>query len=149
MRSKSESQRFFLDTNIFVYCFDSTASRKKAKSNELVARALSSGAGIISHQVIQEFVSVALTKFRKVFDPARLVVYLDEVLFTLWKAYPSRETYISAVEIQKQHHLSWWDALIVAAALDTGCHLLFSEDLQHGLRIGTLLIQNPFGEGGE
>jgi predicted nucleic acid-binding protein len=143
-KSKFGSERFFLDTNVLIYCFDLDAALKRKTANELVAHALSSGLGVVSHQVIQEFVSVASLKFRKRFDSDRLILYLDQVLFTLWKVYPSREMYIAAVQIQKHYQVSWWDSLIVAAALDVGCRIIFSEDLQHGLRIETAQILNPF-----
>lgn len=139
-------ERFFLDTNIVIYSFDKSAPKKQKKAQALLAEALSTGKGIISHQVIQEFVSVADSRFKGIFDHEHLVLYLDEVLFSLWKAYPDREIYLSALEVRKKYGLSWWDSLIVAAALSTDCRTLYSEDLQHGQSISTLRIMNPFVE---
>ncbi len=144
MKSKATKRRFFIDTNILIYCFDRRYPAKQKKSNELIAEALSSGLGVISHQVIQEFVSVALTKFQKSFNPEQLIAYLDEVLFGLWKSYPSREMYLEAILLQRSYKLSWWDSLVVAAAIETGCSIIFSEDMQHEGRIATVDIINPY-----
>ena len=144
MKIKTIKQRFFLDTNILIYCFDQNSPTKQKQSRELVAFALSSGLGLISHQVVQEFVSVAATKFRKVFGHEQLVLYLDEVLFGLWKAYPSREMYMEGLQLQRNYKLSWWDSLILASALETGCRTVFSEDFQRDLKVETVQVVNPF-----
>ena len=136
--------KFFLDTNIIIYSFDKSSRKKKNISVELIDNALSTGQGVISHQVIQEFVSVAISKFKKNFNAEKLTIFFEEVMFPLWKAYPDREMYISALQIQDKYQLSWWDSLIVASALITGCNKLYTEDLQHGLQCHTLKIINPY-----
>ena len=60
----SMSDRFFIDTNIFVYTFDHVNNNKKAIARSLIQNALSSGEGVISYQVIQEFLNVATRKFK-------------------------------------------------------------------------------------
>lgn len=144
MTSSSYEHRFFIDTNIIVYSFDKASPKKRKKSLELVGEGLSSGKGIISHQVIQEFVSVVSGKFADMFDTERLVLYLDEVLFSLWKAYPDRDSYLTALQLKQELEISWWDALVVASALASDCKILYTEDLQHNQRIRTLQVVNPF-----
>ena len=138
------SEKFFLDTNIFLYSFDRDSKQKRVKASRLISEALSTGLGVISHQVIQEFVSVADSKFKNSFSPQKLVLYFEEVLFYLWKSYPDRELFVSAIQIRDKYKLSWWDSLIVAAALATGCRKLYTEDLQHQMEIYTLEVINPF-----
>ena len=137
-------ERFFIDTNIFVYCFDVGAKEKRRKAIATIDYALSSGLGVISHQVIQEFASVALSKFRSVFSAAKLILYCDEVLFPLWRAYPSRESYLTAIELFDAGALSWWDALIAASAIDCGCLYLVSEDFAAESKIKSLEVVDPF-----
>ena len=144
MTSNSYGHRFFIDTNIIVYSFDKASPKKHKKSLELVGEGLSSGKGIISHQVIQEFVSVISGKFADMFDTERLVLYLDEVLFSLWKAHPDRDSYLTALQLKQELEISWWDALVVASALASDCKILYTEDLQHNQRIRTLQVVNPF-----
>ena len=69
---------------------------------------------------------------------------LDEVLLPLWRGASSRAFYRRGLELQERYSLSFYDALIVAAALEAGCTRLLSEDLQDGLRIERLTIENPF-----
>ena len=71
--------RFFLDTNIFVYTFDSREPKKKARAQDLVSDALTRGRGVISHQVVQEFLNVATQKFANPLSESDALVYLDRV----------------------------------------------------------------------
>ncbi len=137
-------ERCFLDTNILIYCFDHKAPEKRRVSQFLLDKAISSGNGVISHQVIQEFVSVAQSKFKIPLTQSKTVGFLDDCLFPLWKSYPSRELYLSALEIQKSYETSWWDSLVIASALDCECRFLITEDLTHGLAIREMEIVNPF-----
>ncbi len=51
---------------------------------------------------------------------------------------------MSAIRLQRQHQLSWWDAMVVNSAIQTDALILWTEDLNHGQRFGQLVIQNPF-----
>jgi predicted nucleic acid-binding protein len=70
--------------------------------------------------------------------------FLEQILAPLWRVMPSPALYRRGLELQSRHGLSFYDALIVAAALEAGCTRLYTEDLQHGQKIEGLLIQNPF-----
>jgi predicted nucleic acid-binding protein len=102
--------------------------------------------GFVSVQVLNEFVHVARRKLRHDWPQIELALGLfrasfDDVLpVTL-------NTHTAAVSLAREHGLSFFDALIVAAAIEGGCDTLFSEDMQHGRSIGGLGIVNPFLDG--
>jgi len=135
---------FFLDTNVFAYTFDHGARRKRQRALDLVELALQSGDGVISTQVVQEVCNVALRKFVVPLTVAECRTYLDEVLLPLCRVFPSEALFHEALTLTERHGWSWFDALIVAAARDAGCDTLWSEDMQHGVRIGGLTIRNTF-----
>ncbi len=136
--------KYFIDTNIFVYSFNSDQREKQERSIELIQGGLRSGMGIISSQVIQEFLNVALRKFDVPMQIEDARTYLRVVLNPLCQVYPSLELYESCLEIQAETRYSFYDSLILAAAVQGGCELLFSEDLQDGHEIRGLTIANPY-----
>lgn len=138
------SARFFLDTNIFVYTFDNRIPAKAKKAASLIRRAVDSGEGIVSYQVVQEFFNVALRRFSPPMAPAEAEQYLITVFRPLLAVHSSPALYIEALRIVAKHKLAWFDSLIVAAALDTNCETLYSEDMQDGQAIESLRIRNPF-----
>src|SRR5258706_12268708 len=138
------SARFFLDTNVLVYCFDETAPRKQRVAHALVREALEEHHGIISTQVIQEFFSVASRKFAKPMDAAACRVYLDTVLSPLCEIYPNLELYRQTISVREETGYTFYDALIVAAALEAGCKTIYSEDWQHNGKLHGLEFKNPF-----
>jgi predicted nucleic acid-binding protein len=73
-------------------------------------------------------------------------LFLADVLAPLWRLMPSPALYARGLELQERHALGFYDALIVAAAIEGGCTRLWSEDMQDGLRINRLTIRNPFAE---
>ncbi|MGB6687100.1 MAG: PIN domain-containing protein [Terracidiphilus sp.] len=138
------SDRFFLDTNIFVYSFDRSAPAKSRKATQLIRRALTTQKGAVSYQVVQEFFNVALRRFSKPMTMADAEQYLGTVFRPLLSVHSSQALYAEALRIQANSGFAWYDSLIVAAALQAKCDLLYTEDLQHGRRFGELQIANPF-----
>jgi predicted nucleic acid-binding protein len=138
------SGRFFLDTNLFVYTFDAKAPAKAKRAAQLVRLAADTGEGIISYQVVQEFFSVALRRFAQPMSVAEAEQYLITVLRPLLAVHSSPTIYFEALRISEKHRLSWYDSLIAAAALEGRCEKLYSEDLQHGHKIESMRIENPF-----
>ncbi len=138
------SDRFFLDTNVFVYTFDVKAPAKAKKAAQLIRRAADTGEGIISYQVVQEFFSVAFRRFAQPMSVAEAEQYLTTVLRPLLAVHSSPAIYFEALRVAEKHRISWYDSLIVAAALEGQCDKLYSEDLQHGRKIEGLRIENPF-----
>ena len=138
------SGRFFLDTNIFAYTFDAAAPAKAKRASQLVRRAADTGQGIISYQVVQEFFSVAFRRFAHPMSVAEAEQYLITVLRPLLDVHSSPSIYFEALRIVEKHRISWYDSLILGAAIEGHCEKLYSEDFQHGRKIEGILIENPF-----
>jgi predicted nucleic acid-binding protein len=138
------SGKYFLDTNIFVYSFDNTNPGKRDTAEKTIADALSSGQGIISFQVIQEFLNVATSRFEKPLSIPDAREYLEEILLPLCEIFPSNAFYRNVLEIKERTHYSLYDSMILQAALEGECRTLYSEDLQDGFKIFDLTIKNPF-----
>ncbi len=128
--------RAFFDTNILVYAQE--ADRKGER-----ARALMAKGGVISVQVLNELANVLRKKHRRSWTEIEQV--LGDVDDALDEAVPvTFEIHAAAVVLAREHGLSIYDALIVAAALEAGCDTLFSEDMQHQRAFGGMRIVNPF-----
>jgi predicted nucleic acid-binding protein len=136
--------RFFLDTNIFVYSFDENAPKKSARASELIRQAVRSRNGIVSYQVVQEFLNVALRRFIHPMTAAEAQQYLATTLRPLMAVNSSAALYVEALRLASIYSLSWYDSVVVAAAIEGGAHVLYTEDLQHGQEFGNLRIENPF-----
>jgi len=128
----------FFDTNVLVYTV--STDRRKA-----TARLLLGGGGLISVQVVNEFIYVARKKLRHSW-PA-IVIALAEFRAVFNAILPlTIDTHAQAVTLARDHGVSIYDALIVAAALEAGCSILYSEDMQDGRTFEGLTIRNPFRE---
>jgi predicted nucleic acid-binding protein len=138
------SARFFLDTNIFVYTFDLRAPAKAKRSLQLIRLAADTGEGIVSYQVVQEFFNVALRRFAQPMSVAEAEQYFATVFRPLLAVHSTPGIYVEALRIAGEHRISWYDSLIVAAALEGNCETLYTEDLQHRRKIEGLQIENPF-----
>ena len=138
------SDRFFLDTNVFVYSFDHSARKKAGRAKELIREALTTQKGVTSYQAAQEFFNVALKRFARPMRTAEAEQYLATVFRPLVAVHSSIAIYGEAIRLQGQSGLSWFDSLIVSAAQQAGCDVLYSEDMQHGQRFGSVRVVNPF-----
>ncbi len=135
----------FIDSNVIVYLFDKIDTNKHQCAENLLQRTLELGTGCISYQVVQETINVITRKLNATTDEARQL--LDRVLIPLWHVNPTQMLYRRGLDLQARYQFSFYDSLIVAAALEAGCNTLYSEDLQHGQKIeGRLTIENPFSE---
>jgi predicted nucleic acid-binding protein len=134
----------FLDTNILVYAVDLDSPDKRAVAQRLVTRALVEQTGIISFQVVQETLQALTRKSRVVATSEDTQDFLVNVLTPLWKVHPSTAIYTRALHIQSARGFSFYDSLILATALESGCKRLLTEDLQHGQQVDGLRIENPF-----
>jgi predicted nucleic acid-binding protein len=128
----------FFDTNVLVYAVSSDSRKVQAD------RILRAG-GIVSVQVLNEFANVARNKLRHDWADIELALSKFRLLFGAVQPL-TIETHEAALELARDNNLSFYDALIVAAAIEAGCDILYSEDMQHGRVIGGLTIQNPFFE---
>jgi predicted nucleic acid-binding protein len=127
----------FIDTNVVVYAFSSNDPRNER------AAALLEGGGVISVQVLNEFVNVSRRKQGRGWDEVHDALGVLKIL--LDPPHPlTVDLHEAAIEIARARGFSIYDSLIVAAALRAGCSILYSEDLHHGQTIERLRIENPF-----
>jgi predicted nucleic acid-binding protein len=131
----------FVDTNVVVYADDADAGRKRDVARALLGRVFSDGSAVISIQVLQEYFSVATRRLGLPPEVARSRV---EVMGRLDVVALVADDVLAAIDLHRLHSLALWDALIVRAALISGCRTLYSEDLQHGRRFDSLEVVNPF-----
>jgi predicted nucleic acid-binding protein len=130
------AERFF-DTNILIYAFAANEPRS-ARAEALIAEG-----GVIGVQVLNEFTNV--TRRKLTWDWKEVEAALGVIKDLLGPVRPlTAAIHAEAVALARDHRLSFYDALIVAAAADAGCRLVFSEDLQHGRKFGAVTIENPF-----
>ena len=127
----------FFDTSVLLYLFSSDAD-KADRTEKLLAKG-----GVISVQVLSEFTSVGRRKLGMPWDELREA--LDSIR-GLCRIEPlTEQTYDVAFEIAGRYDLSWYDAMIVGAALLAECRVVYSEDMHHGLRVRRALkVVNPF-----
>lgn len=133
--------RSFIDTNLLVYVDAGDEKKKQRRAIERIRQLRSDSSGVLSTQVLQEYVNVALKKLRLAAEQirSRLAVYER---FEVVPASP--EGIRSALDLTVLHKLSFYDALIVEAAARAGCAELLSEDMQAGAVISGVRIVNPF-----
>jgi len=139
------SAKFFLDTNIFVCSFDTSSPAKAQRSVQIIRRAVATRTGIVSYQVVQEFLNVALRRFAQPMTVAEAEQYLGTVFRPLLAIQSSQALYSEALRLNAKHRLSWYHSLIVAAAIEGRCTVLYSEDFQSRQRFDDLQVENPFG----
>lgn len=135
--------RSFFDTNVLLYLFDNSVPEKKARAQEVFSEEVEAGRAVLSTQVLQEFYVNATRKLAEPLSPeaaeaqvrdfARLpLVRVDEAMI------------LAAIERNRDMSFSFWDALVVEAALRAGAGRLLTEDLQHGQEMDGLRVENPF-----
>jgi len=134
----------FIDTNVFVYAQDNSDELKTRMSQELITKLFLEKRGFISAQVIQEFCSVFLKKAEKPLRPNDVAEIIDDLLAPLLAHTPDGSFYKRAINTYSKYSLSFYDALIVQAATDLKCDLLYSEDMQNGAHYNGVIIVNPF-----
>jgi predicted nucleic acid-binding protein len=133
----------FVDTNILVYAYDSSAGDKHEIAKKEIAALWDSGQGLISTQVLQELYVTLTKKVPKPVSPDLAKPIIQDLL--QWKVITNDGTSIlEAIEIQKKHLLSFWDALVVQAAVKGGADVLLTEDFEPGRSLDGLTIRNPF-----
>jgi predicted nucleic acid-binding protein len=140
------SDKCFVDTNILIYAHDNSAGLKHQRARALVEDLWSSGNGVLSTQVLQEF---CINLRRKVSRPLAIEdVSLLIQDYLSWEVITNTpESILQALAIEKRYKTSFWDALIIQAAESSGAAILYSEDLATGERYGTIQVVNPLMNG--
>lgn len=130
----------FFDTNILVYAFANDDAKRERAQQALA------GGGIISVQVLNEFLHVLRLKQRQEWPRVEAALAVAEEWFGSSVRPLTRDTHRAALTLSRDDGIGIYDALIVAAALEAGCNVLYSEDMQDGRAFGRLTIRNPFRE---
>jgi predicted nucleic acid-binding protein len=133
----------FVDTNILVYAEDKDAGQKHTISRNLVLELWDSREGILSVQVLQEFFVTVTRKLEKPLPPKKANAIVRQYL--TWSVVPNTgQLLLDSIALQQRASVSFWDALILQAAISAGCERLYTEDLNAGQRFGALQVINPF-----
>ena len=133
----------FVDTNVFVYLHDDSEPQKKTRADEWISLLVRDRSGRVSFQVLQELYSTLTSKRRLKVDVAEARLIVREL--AVWQPVAVDLAMLKrAWLLQDRFPLSWWDALIIAAAQTCECKVLLTEDLQHGQEFGAVRVVNPF-----
>lgn len=133
----------FVDTNILVYSFDDSDIAKRDRAQLVMRQLWETRSGRLSHQVLHEFYVTVTRKLKPALPRPEARAEVEDLLD--WKpSRPSATLLKQAWQIEDRYGFSWWDSLIVAAAIAQDCSTLLTEDLQHGLQIDNLRVVNPF-----
>jgi len=137
------SARVFVDTNILVYAHDASAGARNARARDLVEGLWKERSGVVSTQVLQE---LHVNVRRKAARPLTAAEARELVAdYLRWEVVVNTgESILEAIDLEARFLLSFWDALIVQAALTAGVDTLFTEDLSHGQTFGAVRVVNPF-----
>ena len=138
-----DASREFVDANVLVYAFDSSAGAKQLTAQRLLERLWQDGTGCVSVQVLQEFF---VTVTRKVASPLPVEDATARVReLAAWKVFaPTADDVLTAIGLHAEARIGFWDAMIVLAAAESGCDLLWTEDLSDGQMLRGVRIRNPF-----
>ncbi|MGH6680080.1 MAG: PIN domain-containing protein [Bradyrhizobium sp.] len=126
----------FFDSNILIYAYSTDVRRDRALA------AIADG-GVISAQVLNEFTNVLRNKQKQ--DWPVIEAAVESVRFGFPDIVPlTADTHAAALGLAREHGFAFYDALVVASAIEAGCDILYTEDMQHGRIIGGITIVNPF-----
>jgi len=141
----AEPQREFIDANVLVYAFDSSAGRKQHIAQTLLEKLWQSNTGCVSVQVLQEFFVTVTKKVARPLPVEDAAARIRE--FATWKVFaPTADDVLAAIAVHGQAKIGFWDAMIVLAASESGCDVLWTEDLNDGQLLRGVRIRNPFVE---
>ena len=135
--------RIFVDTNILIYAHDLDAGPRHDIAASAIEELWANEDGVMSTQVLQEFYVNVTRKINKPLSQAHARGIIENYLS--WHIEVNElDTVLQASEIEERHLLSFWDALIIAAASRAKVDKILTEDLNHGQKIEGILIENPF-----
>jgi predicted nucleic acid-binding protein len=132
----------FLDTNVLVYAYDPSDSRKQRVARDLVRKALA-GEILVSTQVLAEFVTTLLHKMTPAARPEDVMAVLD-TLGPIRVVVTDGDIVRRAVEVRAEYGVHFYDGMIVAAAERGGCGRIWSEDFNAGQEYFSIVVKNPF-----
>jgi predicted nucleic acid-binding protein len=135
--------RCFFDTNVLVYMFDADDPTKMAIARQLYSQSVQERSALLSIQVLQEFFVTVTHKLGTPLSHDEAVRAIRDFA-DLSIVRPDTDLILEAIAASRHFRISFWDSLIVQAALRGAATILYTEDLQHGQTFETLTVQNPF-----
>ena len=138
----SDKTKVFFDSNILVYFVDSADPQKQQIAENLIKNAVINDNGVISTQSLQEFFAATTRKLLCTKEKAKEYVENFSDSFTVEQV--SVPLILKAINISIKNQFSFWDSLILSAAIQSGCIICYSEDLSNGQIIEGVKIVNPF-----
>jgi predicted nucleic acid-binding protein len=141
----AEAQREFVDANVLVYAFDASAGPKQQAAQALLERLWDSNTGCVSVQVLQEFFVTVTKKVASPLPVDEATARIREI--AAWRVFsPTADDVVTAIGLHTQARIGFRDAMIVLAAAESGCDVLWTEDLKDGQTIRGVRIRNPFAD---
>ena len=134
------NDKIFIDTNILIYSIDDNDIEKQSKADEIIVK-LSENGGVISTQVMQEFFNIATQKLKLKKDYVKLLIQRLAECFIVHRK--TEFDIYRAIDISINNQLSFWDSLILSAAISERCNIMYSEDLNDGQNVYGVKIINP------
>jgi predicted nucleic acid-binding protein len=134
--------RRFIDTNVAVYAYDSSAGNKQTTAQQVLRDAAAASEGVISVQVLGEFFHATVTR-KKILEISKARIALA-ALRHLDVVSVDKAMVEKAIDFHERFQLRYWDALIISAAKLSGCRTVMSEDLNEGQKYDGVAIVNPF-----
>lgn len=141
----AEAQRQFVDANVLVYAFDASAGRKQRAAQTLLERLWETNNGCVSVQVLQEFFVTITKKVPRPLTVDDATARIREL--AAWRVFtPTADDVLDAIGLHVKASIVFWDAMIVVAAAESGCDVLWTEDLNDGQVLRGVRIRNPFAD---
>jgi predicted nucleic acid-binding protein len=138
----SKPVKTFIDSNVLIYANDKDEVEKQRVAIKVLDELWTTDSGVLSVQVLQEFYSVVTRKLKP--RVSRALAQEVVQLYSQWCGETTAREIQDAFRIESTAQISFWDALIVASALQSGANRILSDDLNHGQTIAGIAIVNPF-----
>lgn len=134
---------YFFDTNVLGYILDNDDPVRQSRAKEFFNHIIQQHDACLSTQVLIEFYNVLTRRLKPKLSHQQAQAHLSS--FSQFRVMSTQAQHVLvATQLVQEHQLSWWDALILEAALRAEADVLVSEDFSHGQRFGKLVVENPF-----
>jgi predicted nucleic acid-binding protein len=138
-----EPVRQFVDSNILVYAYDIAQGEKHTQAKALLLSLWESGIGCVSVQMLQEFYVNVTRKSRFLLSPEQATQVIQD--FSDWLIHrPGIKDVVASIELHQRYQISFWDAMVLQSARQSGCGIIWSEDLSDGEIYAGVKVINPF-----
>jgi predicted nucleic acid-binding protein len=135
--------KIFIDSNVWCYLFIKDEYEKYKIAEQFISEKANHSIFVVSYQVINEVTNKLIQKKIKDDITKENIQYMYKICAIQDF---SKEIIMIAFNLRNKYSLSFWDSIIVASALNSNCNILVSEDMQNGLRIGNMVINNIFSK---